>query len=337
MQKNRIYKKMFNQNTLNQIQKSSILVTGGAGFIGSNLVERLIELKAKKIVVFDDLSTGFIENISDFLKLQNVVLIQKSITDKEACLEAMKGIDIVFHFAALGSVPRSIDNPIASNDVNINGFLNVLWAAKEHHTTKLVYSSSSSVYGDDQTIPKTEALVGAPLSPYAVTKRANELYANTFSDIYKLPIVGLRYFNVFGPKQNIKGAYAAVIPIFIGNLLSNKECIINGDGEISRDFTYVDNVVYANILAGFSHTKAKHDVFNIAMGNQLSLNQLYTNLENKIETGLTPIHQSARLGDIQNSRADISKAKKNLGYTPIISVKDGLEKTVKWYQEQITS
>ncbi|MFK8038664.1 MAG: NAD-dependent epimerase/dehydratase family protein [Crocinitomicaceae bacterium] len=326
---------MFDQNTLSEISKSSILVTGGAGFIGSNLVEKLLFLKAKRVVVFDDLSTGFIDNISMFKNNPNFELIKGSITDNEACLKVMKDIDIVFHLAALGSVPRSIDNPIASNNVNISGFLNVLWAAKENHVKKIVYSSSSSVYGDDKTIPKIETNVGSPLSPYAVTKRANELYANTFSDIYKLPIIGLRYFNVFGPKQNIKGAYAAVIPIFIGNLLANITCTINGDGTISRDFTYVDNVVYANILAGFSHSGSGHHVLNVAMGDQLSLNELYSSLENKIETGLAPIHQSARLGDIQNSRADISKAYRILGYKPITSVKDGLEKTVQWYKNQL--
>ena len=325
----------FESIILEKIKKSIILVTGGAGFIGSNLIKELLNLNAKKIIVLDDLSTGFIKNIEEFQGKSNFQFIEGSITDQHICLEVMQGVDIVFHMAALGSVPRSIDNPIATNSVNINGFVNMLWAAKENHIKKVVYSSSSSVYGDDKTIPKVESSIGNPLSPYAVTKRANELYANTFSNIYGLPITGLRYFNVFGPKQNLAGAYAAVIPIFISNLLQNKPCFINGDGEISRDFTYVDNVVYANILAAFTETAPQHDIYNIAMGSQLSLNELYNNLEALLNTGLKSVHQSARIGDIQNSRANISKAEQTLNYRPIVSIKDGIGKTVEWYKSYI--
>jgi len=326
---------IFDQTILNKIKTSTILITGGAGFIGSNIVEKLLELGAKKVVVFDDLSTGFASNIEAFNGHKNFEFVQGSITNIDTCKTVMKGVDIVFHMAALGSVPRSIDNPIATNNVNVDGFVNVLWAAKENGIKKIVYSSSSSVYGDDTTLPKIESSLGNPLSPYAVTKRANELYANTFSDIYNLPIVGLRYFNVFGPKQNIKGSYAAVIPIFIDNLLNKKQCQINGDGLISRDFTYVDNVVLANILAAFNYQNNKHEVFNIAMSNQMSLNELYNSIESQIETGLLPIHKSARIGDIQDSKADITKAKSLFEYSPIISVQEGLEKTVNWYKSNL--
>lgn len=320
------------QEISENIKESIILITGGAGFIGSNLTKKLLELDAKKVIVFDDLSTGFLKNIEEFEGNNHFDFKKGSITDPQSCIDVTKGVDIIFHMAALGSVPRSIDNPIATNTVNVDGFVNILWAAKENNVKKLVYSSSSSVYGDDQTIPKIETNLGNPLSPYAVSKRANELYANTFSDIYNMPIIGLRYFNVFGPKQNIKGAYAAVIPIFIGNLLNNKPCYINGDGEISRDFTFVDNVIYANILAAFSVTEKKHEVFNIAMGNQMSLNELYSTLEKSINSGLQPIHKEARLGDIQNSLANISKAKHILKYAPIVSVTEGMEKTINWYK-----
>ena len=325
---------MFTEDTLNTIKNTTFLITGGAGFIGSNLTEKLLSLNAGKVIVFDDLSTGFYENIKPFEDQSNFEFIQASITDKEACLNAFNGVDIIFQMAALGSVPRSIDNPQATNQVNVNGFLNVVWAAKESKVKKVVYSSSSSIYGDDKTLPKVEHSVGNPLSPYAVSKRANELYAQTFSNLFDLDIVGLRYFNVFGPKQNIKGAYAAVIPIFISNLLSNTPCYINGDGLISRDFTFIDNVVHANILAAFSKLENKHEIFNIAMGSQLSLNDLYDHLEGEIKTGLSPIHREKRIGDIDSSMADINKAKSLLNYAPVTSVESGLTRTVNWYKMQ---
>ncbi|MFD1551996.1 LPS biosynthesis protein WbpP [Putridiphycobacter roseus] len=325
---------MFTPEILEKIKKSKFLITGGAGFIGSNLVEKLIALEAAKIVIVDDLSTGFIENIQDFIPLPNVEFIQKSITDYEALLTAFNDIDIVIQLAALGSVPRSIDNPIATNAVNITGFLNVLAAAKENKVKKVVYASSSSVYGDDKTIPKIETSTGKPLSPYAVTKKANELYAETFADVYKMDIIGLRYFNVFGPKQNVKGAYAAVIPIFITNLTQNKPCSINGDGTISRDFTHVSNVVYANILAACATHFVKHEVFNIALGDKLSLNELYQTLEGEIKTGLSPIYLPKRIGDIDNSQADISKAKDLLHYAPVKTTNEGLIETINWYRSK---
>jgi UDP-N-acetylglucosamine 4-epimerase len=318
----------------NSIQQLKFLITGGAGFIGSNLAEKLVKLGAEKVVVLDDLSTGNYNNIAEFSNLSNFKFIEGSITDLETCKAAFKDVDIIFHMAALGSVPRSIDNPIATNNVNINGFLNVLWAAKENGIKKIVYSSSSSVYGDDETLPKHESKIGNPLSPYAVSKRANELYAHTFSNLYSIDIVGLRYFNVFGPKQNINGAYAAVIPTFISNLLCHKPCLINGNGEISRDFTYVDNVVDANILAAFT-TNNQHCVYNIAMGGSISLNALYQMLETHIKTGMKPIYRSARIGDIQNSTANIKKAVEELKFKPSVSVTDGLKKTVDWYSKTL--
>ncbi len=326
---------MFTPNMLNKIKKSKFLITGGAGFIGSNLVEKLIELGAEKIVIIDNLSTGFIENIQDFLHLPNVNFVNVSITNLSDLLVHFKDIDFVFQMAALGSVPRSIDNPIATNEVNITGFLNVLSASKNAGVKKIVYASSSSVYGDDKTIPKIETSTGKPLSPYAVTKKANELYAETFSDIYNMDIIGLRYFNVFGPKQNVKGAYAAVIPIFITNLTQHKPCSINGNGEISRDFTHVSNVVYANILAAFTPNLNRHEVFNIALGEQLSLNELFFAIEQEIKSGLKPIHLSKRIGDINNSQADIAKAKRLLNYTPIKTTAEGLIETIRWYKSQL--
>ncbi len=326
---------MFKEEILSSIRSMTFLITGGAGFIGSNLVEKLLTLQAKKVIVLDDLSTGYYENIEAFIPNQNFEFIEGSITDLSTCLSAFKNVDIVFQMAALGSVPRSIDRPQATNNVNVNGFLNVLWAAKEANIKKVVYSSSSSVYGDNNTSPKVEDQLGKPLSPYAVSKRTNELYAQTFSDLYGLKTIGLRYFNVFGPKQNVKGAYAAVIPIFISNLLSKQPCQINGDGTISRDFTFVDNVLNANILAAFTDLKEAHDVFNIALGGKLSLNDLYRYIEQEIQSGLAPIYKEKRIGDIENSQANISKAKSALGYEPSRSIEDDLAKTINWYKNKL--
>ena len=327
---------MINTQVHKFIKESRFLVTGGAGFIGSNLVEVLLEYGAAKVVVLDDLSTGCESNIVEFENNNNnFEFIEGSIVDYEQCMAVMDGVDVVFHLAALGSVPRSIDNPIATNEVNVNGFLNVLNAAKENKINKLVYSSSSSIYGDDDTLPKLEENTGNPLSPYAVSKRTNELYARTFSDLYEMDIIGLRYFNVFGPKQNIKGPYAAVIPIFIDNLLNNKICYINGDGTISRDFTYVKNVVEANILSAFTKIKGPENrLFNIAMGNQTSLNDLYQELEKIIQTGLKAEYRQKRAGDIDSSLAAIAKAIKYIGYKPKYAFKEGIEKTIEWYRRK---
>ncbi|MEX1002972.1 MAG: NAD-dependent epimerase/dehydratase family protein [Crocinitomicaceae bacterium] len=318
------------------IQNSHCVVTGGAGFIGSNLVGELIQLGAKHVLVLDDLSTGYLSNIEEYTNRENFTFVEGSITDYHTCLQILKNCDVLFHMAALGSVPRSIDNPIRTNEVNIDGFLNILYAAKETNVRKIVYSSSSSVYGDDAHLPKVEDKIGNPLSPYAVTKKANELYARTFTQLYGMDIIGLRYFNVFGPKQSVKGPYAAVIPIFIQNLLHKKPCYINGDGEISRDFTYVKNVVQANICAAFATIKNPDEaVMNIAMGQQLSLNELYTILENEINSGLKPVYRAPRVGDIQSSQSDISRAKKQIGYDPVYLLKEGLAKTIEWNRENL--
>lgn len=318
------------------IQQSNCVVTGGAGFIGSNLVEKLIKIGAKSVTVLDDLSTGFKDNLQEFESEQAFNFIQGSITDYEMCLKAFEGANIVFHLAALGSVPRSIDNPRKTNEVNISGFLNVLNAARVVKVNKVVYSSSSSVYGDDDQLPKVEHSTGNPLSPYAVTKQANELYARVFHDVYDMDIVGLRYFNVFGPKQSVKGPYAAVIPIFIENLIKSQPCYINGDGTISRDFTFVQNVVEANICAAYSKIESADDrVLNVAMGQQLSLNDLYKILEDEIKSGLEPIHRDPRVGDIQSSQADISKAKNLIGFQPKYPLQEGLKKTIEWNLKRV--
>lgn len=325
---------MINDKIKTFIQGSNCVVTGGAGFIGSNLVETLLEIGAQKVVVLDDLSTGFKENLSVFEANDSFTFISKSITDYNACLKAFEGADIVFQLAALGSVPRSIDNPEKTNSVNVTGFLNVLNAARTCDVKKIVYSSSSSIYGDDTHLPKQEHLTGNPLSPYAVTKKANELYARVFHEVYGMDIVGLRYFNVFGPRQSVKGPYAAVIPIFIENLLKGQPCYINGDGTISRDFTYVQNVVEANILAAYSNIEKVDDrILNIAMGQTMSLNELYAILESEIGSGLKAVHRDPRVGDIQSSQADISKAKNLIGFEPKYPLAEGLKKTIDWNKE----
>ena len=323
----------FEENLIKKIRSSNCVVTGGAGFIGSNLVGELLSLGAQKVLVLDDLSTGYSENLDEFKSNPSFEFMNASITDFSACLKAFENADIVFQMAALGSVPRSIDNPIASNNVNVSGFLNVLEAAKKTGVKKVVYSSSSSVYGDDEHLPKLEQFTGNPLSPYAVTKKANELYAKTFADLYDMDITGLRYFNVFGPKQRMTGAYAAVIPIFINNLLNGKPCGINGTGDISRDFTYVKNVVHANLLAACTK-EDQHEVYNIAMGGQLSLNDLYDILESSIQSGLVPEHNPPRPGDIMSSMANIDKAKNNLAYKPSIGLVHGLQMTIDWNKNQ---
>ncbi|MEZ4923793.1 MAG: NAD-dependent epimerase/dehydratase family protein [Crocinitomicaceae bacterium] len=326
-------KSMLKVDHIQFIQNSSCLVTGGAGFIGANLVEKLVSCGAKRIVVLDDLSTGDLGNIEGYFNADRVEFVNASITELDAIRSTFDRIDIVFQLAALGSVPRSIDNPVKTNNVNVDGFLNVLVAAKDAGVKKVVYSSSSSIYGDDNTIPKVEEKIGNPLSPYAVSKRSNELYAKVFRDVYGMDIIGLRYFNVFGPKQNINGPYAAVIPIFITNLLKGETCNINGDGTISRDFTFVQNVVEANILAAWAKIELENPVFNVAMGDQISLNELYNKIEDNIGSGLKPIHKEKRIGDILSSLADISKAKKYLGYEPGFDFLEGIKQTIEWYRK----
>lgn len=314
------------------ISKLSFLVTGGAGFIGSNIVDYLMQHGAGKVRVLDNLSEGRKVNIEAHIGKPNFEFIEGDITDFDTCAKACEGIDLVTHQAALGSVPRSINNPVATNNVNITGFVNVITAAKDAGVKRFVYASSSSVYGDSKEMPKKEERIGKALSPYAVTKRANELYASVFADTYNMEIIGLRYFNIFGPKQNPKGAYAAVIPLFVDALLDNESPYINGDGEQSRDFTFVANAVQANIKALLTdNTEALGQVYNVALGGRVTINELFNNLKDLIGSSVNAIHRDNRPGDIRDSNADISKAEKYLGYNPEVGVKEGLEATLKWY------
>lgn len=312
-----------------------ILVTGGAGFIGSNLVEALLKHEQVSFVrVLDNLSTGYLHNIEEFIGNPRFEFIQGDIRDYETCLAACDGVDRISHQAALGSVPRSINDPLTTNAVNITGTLNIYTAAKDKKIGRVVYAASSSTYGDHPGLPKVEDKTGNPLSPYAVTKLVNELYANVYASVYDMQFIGLRYFNIFGPRQNPAGPYAAVIPLFAEAILKNTPPVINGDGSHSRDFTYVDNAVNANILSLFAENKeAINQVYNIACGEQTSLLQLFEYLKQEAGSSVQPIHGPGRKGDVKHSLADISKAKRLLGYEPGITVAAGLQKTYQWYKE----
>ena len=314
-----------------------ILVTGGAGFIGSNLCEELVK-KGNYVVCLDNFSTGHIENIQGLLDNNRFKLIEGDIRNLDTCLKAVNGVDVVFHEAALGSIPRSIDDPITTNAVNISGFLNMLVAAKNAKIDRFIFAASSSAYGDIETIPKVEDTIGKPLSPYALTKYVNELYAHVFSITYGLKYIGIRYFNVFGRRQDPNSAYAAVIPLFIKKLLKHEQPIINGDGSNSRDFTYIDNIIHINMLALETLSpKAFNQIYNGAGGENtsvLELEQLITkNLsayDNCIDC-IVPIFGPNRIGDVKHSKASISKARELLGYTPVCTFEDGLKKTIYWY------
>ena len=314
-----------------------ILVTGGAGFIGSNLCEELVK-KGNYVVCLDNFSTGRIENIQGLLDNNRFKLIEGDIRNLDTCLKAVNGVDVVFHEAALGSIPRSIDDPITTNAVNISGFLNMLVAAKNAKIDRFIFAASSSAYGDNETIPKVEDTIGKPLSPYALTKYVDELYAHVFSITYGLKCIGIRYFNVFGRRQDPNSAYAAVIPLFIKKILKHEQPIINGDGSNSRDFTYIDNIIHINMLALETLSpKAFNQIYNGAGGENtsvLELEQLITkNLsayDNCIDC-IVPIFGPNRIGDIKHSKASISKAKELLGYTPVCTFEDGLKKTIYWY------
>lgn len=325
------YNMLESTNKINLTQHS-FLVTGGAGFIGSNLVEFLLDNDAKFVRVLDNFSTGNIDNIKKFFTSPRFELLTGDIRDIETCKKAVVSIDYVSHQAALGSVPRSISDPLTTNEVNISGFLNVLNVIKNSQVKKLVYAASSSTYGDSLSLPKVENTIGKPLSPYAVTKFVNELYAQVFADLYKINSIGLRYFNVFGPKQNPDGEYAAVIPLFMKSVLSNTAPYINGDGEQTRDFTFVQNAVHANIQALMSETKG-HEVINIAFGERTSLNQLWKYISEIGNSKLFPLYRSSRLGDVRDSLADISKARKLINYNPTFSIQQGLKTTFDWYLE----
>jgi UDP-N-acetylglucosamine 4-epimerase len=321
--------------------KESILITGGAGFIGSNLCEYFLS-KNYKVVCLDNFSTGYKHNLDSFISNENFTLIEGDITNFETCQQAVNGVKYVLHQAALGSVPRSIQNPIASNQVNVNGFLNMLVASRDAGVKRFVYAASSSTYGDSESLPKVEEVIGKPLSPYAITKYVNELYANVFSKTYNMETIGLRYFNVFGRRQDPNGAYAAVIPKFVQSLLKHESPVINGDGNYSRDFTYIDNVILMNELAlTTNNSEALNTVYNTAFGDRNTLNDLVNYLKDFLSEfdekikDIPVIHGPNRIGDIPHSLASIEKAKQKLGYTPKYSFQDGLKEAVKWYWENL--
>lgn len=315
------------------LSEFSFLITGGAGFIGSNLVEYLLKYNAKKVRVLDNFSNGYKENLEEFRNNPAFELIEGDIRDLNTCKAAMEGMDYVSHQAALGSVPRSINDPGTSNDVNITGFLNMMIALKDSNSVKrMVYAASSSTYGDSKVLPKVEEQIGKPLSPYAVTKYVNELYADVFGKTYNTDVIGLRYFNVFGPKQSPNGAYAAVIPLFMQALKDGKPPTINGDGKQTRDFTFVDNAVQANVRAFFADKNAVNEVFNVACGERIDINYLWNSLKDSANSNLNAVYGPPRQGDVRDSLADISKANKLLNYNPEYTVKEGLKITWDYFE-----
>lgn len=319
----------------------TILITGGAGFIGSNLCDYFLA-KGYKVVCLDNFATGHLHNLKECINNPNFRLIEGDIRNIKVCSEAVQGVDFVLHQAALGSVPRSINDPITTNEVNVSGFLNMLVAARDAKVKRFVYAASSSTYGDSVGLPKVEDVIGKPLSPYAITKYVNELYAEIFSRTYGLETIGLRYFNVFGRKQDPNGAYAAVIPKFVMQFMNYESPIINGDGNFSRDFTYIDNVIQMNELAMTTQNpEALNTVYNTAFGDRTTLTQLVGYLkenlvafDSKIQD-VTIVYGPNREGDIPHSLASIDKAKRLLGYNPKFSIEDGLKEAVKWYWENL--
>ena len=323
------------------LSESKVLVTGGAGFIGSNLIGSLLSSN-NTVVCLDNFSTGKRQNLIEYINNPKFRLIEGDIRDYETCLSAVSGIDIVLHQAALGSVPRSIKDPVTSTDVNIGGFVKMLFAAKEANVKRFVYAASSSTYGDHPDLPKVEDKIGLPLSPYGITKYVNELYAGNFAKTYGIEVIGLRYFNVFGRRQDPDGAYAAVIPKFLKMLRNHESPVINGDGSYSRDFTYIDNVIQANHLAALASNKeAFNQVYNVAYGERTTLNQLYDYIQkfageyDKGILNIPIIYGPERAGDIPHSLASIEKAKRLLGYSPTHSVSDGLKEAVRWFWDNL--
>lgn len=314
-----------------------VLVTGGAGFVGSNLCDHFVKSN-NEVYCLDDLSTGKKENIEHLMDLPNFHFIKGDIRDYKTCNELTSKVEIVFHQAALGSVPRSIDNPLLTHSVNNTGFLNMLEAARQNKVERFIYAASSSTYGDSKELPKVEDNIGKPLSPYAVTKLSNELYARIYADLYGIKVIGLRYFNVFGRKQDPNGAYAAAIPKFIKLLLEGNSPVINGDGSQSRDFTYIDNVIQINALAASTqNSEAFNQVYNVAFGKQTNLNDLLDLINKELAfykpdvTNIKPSYGSERVGDVKHSHADISKAKRLLNYQPKYSLTDGMKLAIEWY------
>ena len=321
---------------MTKITNKKILITGGAGFIGSNLCGYFLE--NNEVVCLDNFSTGYRHNIERFLLNPKFTLIEGDIRNFETCVQAVSGVDYVLHHAALGSVPRSINDPITSNEVNVSGFLNMLTASRNAQVKRFVYAASSSTYGDSEALPKMEEVIGKPLSPYAVTKYVNELYADVFSKTFGIETIGLRYFNVFGRNQDPNGAYAAVIPKFVAQFLNHESPVINGDGNFSRDFTYIDNVIQMNELAMLTENpRAINTVYNTAFGERTTLNELVNSLKEFLSAydneivNVSIIYGQNRIGDIPHSLASIEKAKELLNYQPKFSMKEGLKEAVKWY------
>jgi UDP-N-acetylglucosamine 4-epimerase len=330
-----------------QNNQSTWLVTGAAGFIGSNLVETLLKLN-QKVVGLDNFSTGYQHNLDEVKSLvtlgqwDNFSFIQGDIRDIAICNTACTGVDYVLHQAALGSVPRSLEDPILTNECNITGFLNILVAARDARVKRFVYAASSSTYGDHPDLPKVEDKIGKPLSPYAVTKYVNELYANVFARAYDFKTIGLRYFNIFGKRQDPNGAYAAVIPKWIASLIENESVYINGDGETSRDFCFIDNAIQANLLAATTNKQdAVDQVYNVAVNARTSLNELFTLIKQELSeqfpdiNSKKPIYRDFRAGDVRHSQADISKAEKLLGYQPSHRIQEGLHEAMRWYVDNL--
>jgi len=316
---------------------SRVLVTGGAGFIGSHLCDALIE-RGHHVVCIDNLLTGKMENIDHLMDEPRFTFMKEDLRDISACHEAVKECEIVLHQAALGSVPRSISDPISTNEINITGSLNILVAARDAGVSRFIYAASSSTYGDSASLPKVEDVIGKPLSPYAITKYVNELYAAVFSDLYGMKTIGLRYFNVFGPRQDPDGAYAAVIPRFVKELIQHKSPQIFGDGEQSRDFTYIENVVHANLQCmKVENEEAFNQVYNVACGEKTTLNELFQTLKKELVefdseiTGIDSVHVEPRIGDVRHSLASIEKGAALLEYHPDISPMVGIKKAIDWY------
>jgi UDP-N-acetylglucosamine 4-epimerase len=324
-----------------KISGCKVLVTGGAGFIGSNLIESILNA-GNSVICLDNFSTGKRENLNGFLNNPDFRLIEGDIRNYSDCEKSVQGIDYVLHQAALGSVPRSINDPVTSTDVNIGGFVKMLYASKEAGVKRFIYAASSSTYGDHPDLPKVEDKIGKPMSPYGITKYVDELFAANFAQTYNIEVIGLRYFNVFGRRQDPQGAYAAVIPLFVKKLIRHEAPVINGNGTYSRDFTYIDNVLQANHLAALVRNPAAiNQVYNVAHGERTSLNELYDLIKGLIAVfdrtvlDIKPIHGPVREGDIPHSLASIEKAKRLLGYKPTHTVKGGMTEAINWYRANL--
>lgn len=316
------------------LKDTSFLITGGAGFIGGHIAEYLLKNGAGKVRVLDNFSNGFQSNLDVLRQYNAFEFLEGDIRNLETCRKASEGIDYISHQAALGSVPRSIKDPSNTNDVNVGGFVNILKAAVDNNVRQFVYASSSSVYGDEPTLPKKEDRIGNCLSPYAVSKRADELYASVFANAYNIPVLGFRYFNIFGPRQDPDGPYAAVIPLFVKAIMKNTSAFINGDGGQTRDFTYVENAVQVNVKGMLSaNAEANNKVYNVAVGKNYSVNFLYDAIKKYLNSNIEATHREPREGDIRNSLADISLAKNLLGYEPTMNFESGLVKTIEYFKD----